>query len=176
MRNWLGNIFGGKSMSALTVGTRAPDFTLPTMDGKQFSLKNALARGPVLAAFFKISCPVCQFAFPFIERIYQAHRNVTIVGVSQNDKKATEGFIKEYGITFPVLLDDTNSYPASNAYGLTNVPSLFWIAPDGEIEVSSVGWMRKEIEEINQKAGEASGEKQRTIFRPDEDLPEFRAG
>jgi peroxiredoxin len=176
MRNWLGNIFGGKSMSALTVGTRAPDFTLPTMDGKQFSLKDALARGPVLAAFFKISCPVCQFAFPFIERIYQAHRNVTIVGVSQNEKKATEGFIKEYGITFPVLLDDTNSYPASNAYGLTTVPSIFWIAPDGEIEVSSVGWMRKEIEEINQKAGEALGDKPRTIFRPDENLPEFRAG
>jgi peroxiredoxin len=176
MRSWLGNIFGGKSMSALTVGTRAPDFTLPTMDGKQFSLKDALARGPVLAAFFKISCPVCQFAFPFIERIYQAHRNVTIVGVSQNEKKATEGFIKEYGITFPVLLDDTNSYPASNAYGLTNVPSIFWIAPDGEIEVSSVGWMRKEIEEINQKASEASGEKPHTIFRPDENLPEFRAG
>ena len=163
-------------MAALTVGTRAPDFTLPTMDGKQFSLKDALARGPVLAAFFKISCPVCQFAFPFIERIYQAHRNVTVVGVSQNEKKATEGFIKEYGITFPVLLDDTNSYPASNAYGLTNVPSIFWITPDGEIEVSSVGWMRKEIEEINQKAGEAAGEKPRTIFRPDENLPEFRAG
>jgi len=178
MKNWLGNIFGGKGMAALTVGTRAPDFTLPTMDGKQFSLKDALTRGPVLAAFFKIFCPVCQFAFPFIERIYKAHgnRNVTTVGISQNEKKDTAAFIREYGITFPVLLDDTSSYPASNAYGLTNVPSLFWIAPDGEIEVSCVGWARKEIDEINQKAGETSGEKPRTIFRPGEDVPEFRAG
>ena len=56
---------------------------------------------------------------------------ITIVGISQNAKKDTAGFIKEYGVTFPVLLDDTESYPASNAYGLTNVPSLFWIAPDG---------------------------------------------
>jgi len=59
---------------------------------------------------------------------------------------------------------------------LTNVPTLFWIAPDGEIEVSSVGWMRKEIDEINQKAGASSDEKARTIFRPGENVPEFRAG
>ncbi len=103
-------------------------------------------------------------------------REVTIVGVSQNEKKDTAAFIKEYGVTFPVLLDDTNSYPVSNAYGLTNVPSLFWIAADGEIEVSSVGWVRKEINEINQKAAELSGEKPRTVFRPGEDVPEFRAG
>jgi peroxiredoxin len=178
MKNWLGAIFGGTRMAALTMGTLAPDFTLPTMDGKQFSLKDALARGPVLAAFFKISCPVCQFAFPFLERIFKAHgnRNVTIVGISQNEKKDTAAFIKEYGITFPVLLDDTNSYPASNAYGLTNVPSLFWIAPDGEIGISSVGWNRKEIDETNRKAGETSGKKPPSIFGPTENVPEFRAG
>jgi len=165
-------------MTALTVGTRAPEFILPTMDGKQFSLKEALARGPVLAAFFKISCPVCQFAFPFLQRIYKAYgnHNVTMVGISQNEKKDTAAFIKEYGITFPVLLDDTDAYPASNAYGLTNVPSLFWIAPDGQIEISSVGWVRKEIEEINRKAGQAAGEKPRIVFAPGENVPEFRAG
>ena len=116
-------------------------------------------RGPVVAAFFKISCPVCQYTFPFLERIYKAHggKNVTIVGVSQNEKKDTAAFIKEYGVTFPVLLDDTDSYPVSNAYGLTNVPTIFWIAPDGEIEISSVGWERKEIEEINRKAAKING-------------------
>jgi hypothetical protein len=74
------------------------------------------------------------------------------------------------------LLDDTEAYPASNAYGLTNVPSLFWIGTDGTIEISSVGWMRKEIEEINQKAGEAAREKPRIVFAPGENVPEFRAG
>ena len=141
-------------MAALDPGTTAPDFTLPTMDGKQFSLSEALARGPVVAAFFKISCPTCQYAFPFLQRIYQAHgnKNVTIVGISQNEKEDTATFLKEYGVTFPVLLDDTRTYPVSNAYGLTNVPSIFWIAPDGEIEISSVGWSRKDVEEFNQRA------------------------
>ena len=50
--------------------------------------------------------------------------------------------IKEFGITFPILLDEREAYPVSNAYGLTNVPTIFWIAQDGEIEVSSVGWIK----------------------------------
>ena len=165
-------------MAALSTGTLAPDFTLPAMDGKQFSLKDALARGPVLAAFFKISCPICQFAFPYLERIYKAYgnRNVSIVGVSQNDKKDTAAFIKEYGITFPVLLDDTHTYPVSNAYGLTNVPSIFWVAQDGEIELSSVGWVKKDIDEINRKAAEIISDGLKPVFRAGEDVPDFRAG
>jgi peroxiredoxin len=165
-------------MTALAPGTQAPDFTLPSMDDKPFSLRAALARGPVLAAFFKISCPTCQYAFPFLQRIHQAHENkaVTIVGISQNTKKDTAAFIKEYGISFPVLLDDTHSYPVSNAYGLTNVPTIFWIAPDGDIEISSVGWVRKEMEEFNQRAALALSEATKPLFLPEEHIADFRAG
>lgn len=165
-------------MAALDPGAHAPDFTLSGLDGKQFSLSEALARGPVVAAFFKISCPTCQYAFPFLQRIYEAHGNraVAIVGVSQNGKKDTGAFLKEYGITFPVLLDDTTSYPVSNAYGLTNVPTIFWIAQDGEIEISSVGWIRKEMEELNQRVAQASSEVIKPLFRPDEEIADFRAG
>jgi peroxiredoxin len=174
---WLSHIFGGHKMAALNTGTLAPDFTLPAMDGKQFSLKDALAQGPVLAAFFKISCPVCQFTFPFLERIYRAYgHNVTIIGISQNDKKETADFLKHFGITFPTLLDDISSYPVSNAYGLTNVPSLFWIAQDGEIEISSVGWNRKEIEQINRQAAETACQALKPVFQAGEDIPDFRAG
>ena len=165
-------------MTALGTGTSAPDVALPAMDSNRFSLKDALARGPVLAVFFKISCPVCQFALPYIERIYKAygHRNVTIIGISQNPRKDTAAFIKEYGISFPVLLDDTESYPVSNAYGLTNVPSFFWIAQDGEIELSSVGWVKKDIDEINGRAAEIAGNGLRPVFRAGESVPDFRAG
>lgn len=165
-------------MAALAPGTQAPDFTLPSMDDKTFSLHPALATGPVVAVFFKISCPTCQYALPFLQRIYESHRNtgITFVGVSQNGKKDTSAFLKEYGITFPVLLDDTRSYPVSNAYGLTNVPTIFWIAQDGKIEISSVGWIRKEMEEFNQRAGQASFGNIKALFRPDEQIADFRAG
>lgn len=165
-------------MAALSTGTLAPDFALRSMEDKEFSLEDALARGPVVLAFFKISCPVCQFAFPFLERIYKAYgnRNVTIVGISQNDKNDTASFIKEYRVTFPVLLDDTRTYPVSNAYGLTNVPSIFWIAPGGEIEISSIGWLKKDIDEINRRAAERTGGRALPVFHAGEDVPDFRAG
>ncbi len=148
------------------------------MDGKSFSLPETLARGPVVLAFFKISCPVCQYAFPFLERIYQAYgaRNVTLVGISQDQQKDTAAFLKEYGITFPVLLDDTNSYPVSNAYGLTNVPSIFWIDTDGTIGISSVGWVQKEIEEINRRVADSAKTSLQPVFRRDESIAAFRPG
>jgi len=165
-------------MAALTPGTQAPDFTLPSVDGKRFSLREALARGPVIAAFFKISCPVCQFAFPFLERVYQANGKgkVALIGISQNDRKDTVSFLKEYGVTFPVLLDDTSAYPVSNAYGLTNVPSIFWIGQDGEIEISSVGWVRKDVEVIHGKARAITGNGSVPVIRANEEVPDFRAG
>ena len=165
-------------MPALNVSTSAPDFKLQTIDGKPFALRDSLERGPVVLAFFKISCPICQYAFPFLERIHQAYRNknVAVIGVSQNGAKDTASFMREYDLTFPVLLDDTRTYPVSNAYGLTNVPSVFWIGQDSEIEVSSVGWVKKDIEEINRRAAEASGNAATAIFHPSEQVADFRAG
>ncbi|HET7751278.1 MAG TPA: TlpA disulfide reductase family protein, partial [Terriglobales bacterium] len=155
-------------MPALSAGKAAPEFTLEKMDGGKFNLREALSRGPVLAAFFKISCPVCQFALPYVERLYQAYKgkNVTIVAVSQNNKSDTANFLREYKLTLPVLLDDTTSYPASNAYGLTNVPTLFWVERDGEIGLSSVGWNRADMDQINRFMAEAGRGQPAVIFSP----------
>ena len=165
-------------MTALATGAKAPDFELKTSDGKQFSLADELANGPVILAFFKVSCPTCQYAFPFLERLYQAYQDngVKLVGVSQNEAKETAAFTKEFGVTFPILLDDTRKYPVSNAYGLTNVPSVFWIAQDGEIEISSVGWVKADFEQINRKMAEAGKIAPAAMFRAGEDVRDFRAG
>jgi peroxiredoxin len=165
-------------MAALAAGTKAPEFELKTLDDKPFSLGNALTRGPVVLAFFKVSCPTCQYAFPFLERLHKAYSStgVTLVGISENGDKDTAAFNQEFGVTFPVLLDDTDSYPVSNAYGLTNVPTLFWIAQDGEIEVSSVAWVKADFEQINRKMAEAGKIAPAVVFRPGEDVRDFRAG
>lgn len=165
-------------MTALTAGTKAPGFELKTMDGKRFSLIDELARGPVVLAFFKVSCPTCQYAFPFLERLHQAYgqKGVALVGISQNEAKDTAAFIREFGMTFPVLLDDTRSYAASNAYGLTNVPSVFWVAQDSEIEISSVGWVKADFDQINRKMAEAAKAVPAAVFKQGEDVRDFRAG
>ena len=108
-----------------------------------------------MLAFFKITCPVCQFSLPIIERMHKAYPNATIVGISQNPKQDTERFLREYGITFPTLLDDPAKSAASNPYGLTNVPTIFYVSQDGEIEVSCVGWNRKDVVQKNARLPKA---------------------
>jgi peroxiredoxin len=179
---WLRNILkretGGRPMAALTAGTKAPDFELKAMDGRRFVLHEELTHGPVVLAFFKVSCPICQYAFPFLERLERAygHRGVRLIGVSQDDPRHTAAFTKEFGITFPVLLDERDAYPVSNAYGLTNVPSLFWIAQDGKIEVSSVGWVKADFTEISRKMAESGKIAPAKLFKAGEDVRDFRAG
>jgi peroxiredoxin len=166
-------------MPALEAGVVAPNFTLPTVDRKNVSLAEALKKGPVVLAFFKISCPVCQYAFPFFERLYQANRaaHVTVLGVSQDDSKKTKEFMNEYGVTFPVTIDDeSRHYPVSSAYGLTNVPTLFLISPDGQIEVSSVSWSKADVDSVNQKLAEYRQQKPVPLWQAGEDIRDFRPG
>src|SRR2546427_9954549 len=116
-------------MTKVLAGHQAPTFALNGTNGQPFSLADALRKGPVVAAFFKISCPVCQFTLPFLERLYKRYGSdgVAFLGISQDDARDTKDFAKEFGVTFPMLIDDEDGYLVSNAYGLTNVPTIFLI-------------------------------------------------
>ena len=121
-------------MPALEAGVHAPEIELQFVDGRRFSLKEARAKGPVVAVFFKVSCPVCQMALPYLDRIFQAYQQsaqFTFVGVSQDNAAYTKEFNRRFGVSFPVLLDPAGKYPVSNAYGLTNVPTTFLISQEG---------------------------------------------
>jgi peroxiredoxin len=166
-------------MPALSPGAKAPDISLPALDGDHFSLHETLRRGPVVLGFFKISCPVCQYALPFLQRIYAAHAGntkVSVIGVSQDDAGGTSGFAQEFGLTFPILLDDTRRYPASNAYGLTNVPTVVLISADGKVEFTSVGWDRHDMERLNQRLAESAGAPAVPIFKPGEEVVDYKPG
>ncbi|HMK23659.1 MAG TPA: TlpA disulfide reductase family protein [Terriglobales bacterium] len=164
-------------MPALPAGTAAPDFRLKSMHGKEFSLREALTHGPVLLAFFKVSCPTCQYSFPFYERLFRKYQNrhVTLVGISQNSAQDTAAFAREFGISLPLLFDDI-PYPVSSAYGLTNVPTLFWVSPEGKIELTSVGWSKPDFETINRKMAEEGAIALVSLFQPGEDVRDYRAG
>src|SRR5260370_7200633 len=138
-------------MTHVNAGQAAPEFSLKGIDGKTYSLEELRRKGTVLAAFFKISCPVCQFTFPCLQRLYERYgsEDVTFLGISQDDAKATASFAKQYAITFPMALDEKEKgYPASNAYGLTNVPTVFLIEPEGIVRVSSMGFVKNDLEQI----------------------------
>jgi peroxiredoxin len=165
------------ALTHIETGNTAPGFSLKALDGKQYSLESLLARGPVVVAFFKISCPVCQFTFPFLQRISErfADKNVSVIGISQDDARSTKEFNQEYGVTFPTLLDD-NGYAASNAYGLTNVPTIFLIAADGKVEVSSMGFDKANLEKISGDLAQQQKISATPLFLPGEIVPAYKPG
>ena len=146
LRRWLGAEDG---MSKIVLGNVAPGFSLKSIDGNEFALGSALQRGPVVLAFFKVSCPVCKFTFPFLERVFKQYGggDLSFVAVSQDNAGASLDFAHEFGVTFPILLDEAG-YPVSNAYSLTSVPTFFLINPDGKVQVASEGFGKAEMEAI----------------------------
>jgi len=164
-------------MTHIVAGNRAPEFSLKSLDQKQYELRSLIERGPVVAAFFKISCPVCQFTFPFLERLHERYGSdsATFVGISQDDARATKSFASEYGSTFPMVLDD-NGYSVSNAYGITNVPTIFLIETDGKVKVSSSGFDKKDLETIAADLAERRNIALTPLFRPDEVIPANKPG
>lgn len=166
-------------MTQIVAGNTAPAFSLKSLDGKEFSLAALLEKGPVIAAFYKVSCPVCQFTFPFLERLYKRYGNgsATFVGISQDDADATKDFIKQYGVTFQMLLDEKQKgYPASNAYGLTNVPTIFLIETDGSVKVSCMGFDKKDLESIASALAEHENIAPAALFLPNESVPDHKPG
>lgn len=153
----------------LEEGARAPDFRLPRLDGGDSALSEIIAHGPVLLAFYKVTCPVCQLTFPFLERLHLTGA-LAIYGISQNEADDTREFNQEFGVTFPTLLDDEESgFAVSNAFGISSVPSLFLIERAGTISRVIEGWRKKEMEWLGLKTGGA-------LFRRDDNVPEWKAG
>jgi len=169
--------FQCKEPATLAAGAPAPPIELPDVGGHRVSVASLLQKGPVLAAFYKVSCPVCQFTLPFLERIHKAYGNehVAIIGISQDDARDTKEFRAEYGLTFPSLID-AEDYPVSNAYGLTNVPTLFLIQPDGTIAASFTGFDKQGLEGVSASFAEHLSKPVAPVFQPGESVPDHKPG
>jgi peroxiredoxin len=173
---WLG---ANKEMTHIVAGNTAPGFSLKALDGREYSLQELMQEGPVVAAFFKVSCPVCQFTFPFLERIYKRYGGdgVTFLGISQDDARETKDFAKEFGVTFPMLLDEKQKgYLASNAYGLTSVPTIFLIETNDKVEISCMGFDKKDLESIAATLAERKKTGAVPLFSPGESVPAHKPG
>lgn len=167
-------------MPALEPGTAAPPFSLPDHQGEAHSLAECLSRGPFLLIFFKISCPTCQYALPFLERLYKrvAGAPVNIWAVSQDSLGRTDAFSREFGVeALPKLFDpEQDGYAVSNSYEVTHVPTAFLIEPDGNITLTSVGWSKDDATTFGERLGEAAGKQVLPLFEPQEDVLDFRPG
>ncbi len=154
----------------LAVGAAAPDFELPGLDGGVVRLREWLAGGPVVVAFFKTTCPTCMLAFPFLERIHQRASGLRVLAVSQDGAEATRRFHDDLEVTLPTVMDAAaTGYAVSDAYGITHVPSLFLVTGEGLVEWFSEGFSKPELEELGQRAGVA-------VFGVQDRVPVWKPG
>ena len=153
----------------LQAGTPSPSFRLPKLDGGDAALEDLAAGGPFLLAFYKVTCPVCQFTFPFVERLYGGGK-MRVYGVCQNDPADAREFNEEFGVTFPTLLDnEETALAASHAFGISSVPTLFWMESGGRIARVMEGWSKRDMEWLGEQAGVSP-------FRQGDRVPEWKAG
>jgi peroxiredoxin len=153
----------------LDPGSPAPGFRLSRLEGGEATLAEFAESARVLLVFFKVTCPVCQLTMPFLERIHAAGA-IAICGISQNHATDTHEFNRYFGVTFPTLLDsEDEDFPASNAYGISCVPTMFLVEPDGGISRVIEGWNKMEMEALGAAAG-------MTLFQPGDNVPAWKAG
>jgi peroxiredoxin len=149
----------------LQPGNAAPAIELPDIHGTAQAPLAGLDNGPLLVAFYKVSCPTCQLTFPFLERLAGS---ANLVAVSQDDARDSREFNQRCGVTFATLLD-SRPYPVSNAYQITNVPSLFVVETDGRISFAVHGFNKAGLEKLGERFGVA-------LFRENDHVPDLRPG
>ena len=165
-------------MEHLPIGSRAPDFELKTADGIAIQFSTALESGPVVLAFYKSSCPTCQFTFPFIQQLFDGfgpdHRPM-VLGISQDESEETIEFAAAAGAGFPILIDE-HPYGVSAAYEIHFVPTLYVVDPDHTVRVGDFGFSKPALSKIASYLAAEARQAPPTLFTDADGLPETRPG
>ncbi len=166
-------------MAALSVGAQAPDFTLNGIDGKQYSLTAALEQGPLLAVFIQTACPICDLAMPYLNRLAAAYgdRGWHLWVISQNDQEASQRYAERFEADFPLLVDDPAAgWAVSCAYDPPATPTLFLVAPDGQVEFSGQGFSKADLNTVSERIAGHLGAQPAVVAERDDGNPDFRPG
>ena len=122
-----------ESISKLKKGTSAPDFSLPGIDGKNYSLSNFKSAKAVLIVFMCNHCPYVKPKINELKRMQSDYKNkgLVVIGINSNDVNFVpddsfenmKKFAKERGINFIYLYDE--SQKAAKDYGASCTPDPF---------------------------------------------------
>ncbi len=138
------------STSGVNVGELAPDFTLVDLEGNQVSLSDFRGK-TVFINFWTQWCPPCREEMPAIEALYQQYKDkdVVVIGVDILTSEIIKGYdendvrqyVQQSGYSWTFVLDTTGEVTAS--YGVTLIPTSFFIDKEGIIRAIQIGAMSK---------------------------------
>lgn len=123
------------------IKTKAIDFKLKGLDGKELSLSDLKGK-KVFLNFWATWCPPCRAEMPEIEKLYQETKDsdLVIVAVEIGEPLNTvKSFIDSNKYSFKVLLDSDQS--VASKYNIASIPTSYFIDVDGNIVSKNVGGM-----------------------------------
>ncbi len=138
------------------LGRAAPDFTLPDLAGKPVRLAELRGKTAVLINFWATWCPPCREEMPTLERLSRSRGGrVQVLGISLDTVNAAKvrAFVRELGITFPILLDPDLS--VGKLYRVRGLPTSFVLDRDGIVRFREIGfrnWMDRESQFVLEEA------------------------
>lgn len=162
----IGLLFGlgqrGSKSVIIKEGDRAPEFTLPALDGRAVSLSSLRGKA-VLVHFWATWCPPCVEEIPVLEQLYRSlsGQDIEILAVSVDEGGAAVvgPFARKNRLSFPVLLNPDRS--VATGYGTLRFPETYVLDGNGIVRYKVIGaqdWMHprnlQAIKELLQKKGE----------------------
>lgn len=118
------------------VGKPAPDFVLPTLDGRTLDL-DALRGQPVLVNYWASWCTPCLEEHPLLLQL--AHQGVRIVGIAyKDDPEASRAWLARHGNPFAAVALDRDGRTGLD-WGVYGVPETYALDPSLTIRAKQVG-------------------------------------
>ena len=136
----------GKAARTGAVGTEAPEFALPDLEGKV--VKTSDLRGKVVILdFWATWCPPCRQEVPHFVALHSKYRDqgLAIVGLSldKGGVQDVKPFAEEYNVNYMMLI--ANDETARDYGGITGIPTTFVIDKDGKIVKRFMGYTDPEV-------------------------------
>jgi len=134
-------------------GRPFPRIPLPDLEGTSRSLVEAAPGSRTLVAVGHSDCGTTRLVLPYLQRMWERRPTGTeVVLVLQDAADAARALLAELGLELPVRLEP-DPYPLSRELGLTTVPTLLLVGPEGLIERASEGFQRADIEGLAARLG-----------------------
>ncbi len=126
-------------------GDKAPEFSLKSVDGKIVKLSDYKGK-VVIIDFWATWCPPCRRGIPDLVAIQNEFKDkVVIVGISLDREKTIKdvpGFVKDYGINYPIVYGDDKVVISYG--GIQSIPTSFVVDKTGNVADMHVGLVSKE--------------------------------
>ncbi len=116
--DWYQSTTPGAKAAQAVVGSPAPAFALPDLDG-ELRRSEEWAGKVMVVNFWATWCPPCRKEMPDFNTLYQQYRDegVVFVGIALDNPDKAQAFVEQIGIDYPILVGDETGIEAAKAFG-----------------------------------------------------------